>query len=265
MRAAVITGTGTYAWPGLTDESSISVDTRYGPVTVTQGQFAGCELLHVSRHEAGHHRLSNHVNHRAILAALAELGADCVVSLTICGAVDPAAEPGSVVVFDDLHFPSNRLPDGDPCTFFDVPGQAGRGHWIFDRPFAEPVRQALVSGAAAAGHPVAERGCYGHVDGPRFNSRAEIAALARCGVTAVSQTGGPETVLAGEARLPFALLGFVTDYANGVTEQPTPVEELTRLLNASGEVFASVLSRALPALSDGDPPDPAGFVFRVGL
>jgi len=35
-------------------------------------------------------------------------------------------------------------------------------------------------------------------------------------VTVVSQTGGPETVLCGELELPFALIGFVTDYANEV-------------------------------------------------
>ena len=56
-------------------------------------------------------------------------------------------------------------------------------------------------------------GCYGHVDGPRFNTKAEIRGLAAAGVTAVSQTAGPETVLAGEAELPFALVGYATDYA----------------------------------------------------
>ena len=40
--------------------------------------------------------------------------------------------------------------------------------------------------------------------------------LRQAGVTAVSQTAGPETVLAGEAVLPYALVGYATDYANGV-------------------------------------------------
>ena len=71
---------------------------------------------------------------------------------------------------------------------------------------------------------IRDGGCYGHVDGPRFNTEAEIRGLAAAGVTAVSQTAGPETVLAGEAELPFALLGYATDYANGVQPEPTPVE-----------------------------------------
>jgi 5'-methylthioadenosine phosphorylase len=51
-------------------------------------------------------------------------------------------------------------------------------------------------------------GCYGHVEGPRFNTRTEIAALAAAGVVAVSQTAGPEVVLAAEAELPMALVGI---------------------------------------------------------
>jgi purine nucleoside phosphorylase len=60
----------------------------------------------------------------------------------------------------------------------------------------------------------------------------------------VSQTAGPETVLCGEAGLPYALLGFVTDYANGVQDEATPVDTLMRLLRASGETLASTLAAA---------------------
>jgi purine nucleoside phosphorylase len=98
------------------------------------------------------------------------------------------------------------------------------------------------------------------VDGPRFNTRAEISGLAAAGVTAVSQTAGPETVLCGEAELPFALIGYATDYANGVSEVPTPVEELVRLIGASTGVFASVLSRSLPKIPDEL--EPTGVVYR---
>ena len=88
--------------------------------------------------------------------------------------------------------------------------------------------------------------CYGHVDGPRFNTRAEIRGLAACGVTHVSQTGGPEAVLCGEAELPYALLGYATDYANGVQDEATPVQTLLDMMAASTATFASVLAAAVP-------------------
>jgi purine nucleoside phosphorylase len=108
---------------------------------------------------------------------------------------------------------------------------------------------------------VRDGGCYGHVDGPRFNTRAEIRSLALAGVTAVSQTAGPETVLCGEGELPYALLGYATDYANGVTETPTPVPELLRLIEQSSEVFAVVLAVAVRRLA-GRRPAPPGVIHR---
>ena len=219
------------------------------------------EVLHISRHGAGHPRLSNHVTHRANIAALRQLGATAVLAVTVCGAVDPSAELGSLVCFDDLHFVSNRLPDGSLCTFFTEPGARERGHWIYEGPFSADLRAALLAGAEEAGVAVRDGGCYGHVDGPRFNTRAEIRGLAACGVTAVSQTAGPETVLCGEAELPYALLGYLTDYANGVSDEATPVSVLVEMMAASTDTFARVLRLAVPRAAAALPAPP-GIMYR---
>ena len=261
MKVGVITGTGTYALPGFEGETPEPVSTRFGEAVVARGSVGETELLHVSRHGQGHPRLSNHVTHRANVTALKELGADCVLGVTVCGAVDPSLPLGSVVVFDDLHFLANRLADGSICTLYDTPGDPLRGHWIYEGPFSEDTRAVLIEACAAAGVEARERGCYGHVAGPRFNTRAEIRSLAQAGVTAVSQTAGPETVLCGEAELPYALLGYATDYANGVVEEATPLEELLRLIEASTEVFGTVLGEAFPRLA-GRPLSPPGTIYR---
>ena len=105
-------------------------------------------------------------------------------------------------------------------------------------------------------------GCYGHVDGPRFNTKAEIRGLAAAGVTAVSQTAGPETVLAGEAELPFALVGYATDYANGVQAEATPVERLLELIAASTDAFARPAARRRCRGSTRRALAPTGVVYR---
>jgi purine nucleoside phosphorylase len=261
MAIGILTGSGTYALPGFAGEGPAPVATPWGDALVSRGEWAGVEVLHVSRHGAGHARLSNHVGHRANVAALASLGATGVLAVTVCGAVDPAAPLGSLVCFDDLHFVANRLPDGALCTLFTEPGAHERGHWIYEGPFSEPLRRALLEGAGEAGVAVRDGGVYGHVDGPRFNTRAEIRGLAACGVTAVSQTAGPETVLCGEAELPYALLGFLTDYANGVQVEATPVETLAAMMAASTDAFARVLRAALPRAA-ASAPGPTGVVLR---
>ena len=261
MKLGIITGSGTYSLPGFDGSGPEPVSTMWGDGFVSRGTFAGADVLHVSRHEEGHLRLSNHVTHQANLAALKQLGADAVLAVTVCGAVDPGVELGTLICFDDLHFLSNRLPDGSLCTFHHQPGHHDRGHWIYDDPYSPELRRALLAGAQEAGVTMRDGGCYGHVDGPRFNTKAEIRGLAQAGVTAVSQTAGPETVLAGEAELPFALIGYATDYANGVQPEPTPVERLLELIAASTESFARVLSAAVPQVEEAALA-PSGVVYR---
>jgi purine nucleoside phosphorylase len=267
VAVAIITGSGTHSLPGFADAHAEPVPTPYGEVEVVRGTFGGEPVLHVSRHGAGHARLSNLVPHRADIWALAELGADAVIGCTACGAVDPSLELGSLIVFDDLWYLSNRLPDGSLCTFHDQAGDPRRGHWILHGgPFAESVRTALLAGAAQAGHPARDGGVYGHVDGPRFNTPVEIQLLAAAGVSAVSQTGGPETVLCGELELPFALVGFVTDYANEVIPgATTPIEQLRALMAESTAVFAAVLEATVRGLAAGGrlgSLEPGGTMFR---
>jgi purine nucleoside phosphorylase len=246
MRVGIVTGSGTYS---ILDAEPEDVATEWGTARVAHGTLGGVDVVHLSRHGEGHVRLSNHVTHRANVAALKASGCEAVLAVTVCGAVDPSVELGSVICFDDLHFLANRLADGTLCTFFDEPGDPRRGHWIYEDPFSPALRRALLAGGAAAGRAVRDGGCYGHVDGPRFNTKAEIRGLAACGVTAVSQTAGPETVLCGEAGLPYALLGYATDYANGVVEQATPVETLRAMVAASRDALASVLAEAVPRIS----------------
>src|SRR3954465_10917923 len=154
MAIGIITGSGTYSLPGFEGGRQDMVDSLWGEALVSRGTLAGVDVLHISRHEEGHIRLSNHVTHQANIAALKKLGATGVISVTVCGAVDPSVELGSLICFDGLHFLANRLPDGSLCTFHQNAGHRGRGHWIYEDPYSPPLRGALLAGAAAARGPL---------------------------------------------------------------------------------------------------------------
>ena len=52
-----------------------------------------------------------------------------------------------------------------------------------------------------------------------------------------------------ELELPFAQMGFATDYANEVVPgEPTPVATLIELMGRSTQIFADILGAALPTL-----------------
>lgn len=255
---------GTNASLELTDPREIGIDTPYGTVHATSGGLEtvpGAAIVFVRRHGEGHDRLSCSVNHRANIRALRDAGVSAIVATTVCGILDPALALGHPIVFDDLYFPDNRLPEGGPCTFYDVPGTPGRGHLIFDRPFSPALREAAILAADDAHLEIERRGTYAYALGPRFNTKAEIAHLRAVGACAVSQTAGPEAVLAGELEIPYCLIGFGVDYANGVSPEATPVETLDANIALSAPALASIV-RGVAARRAGEAGFDTGFVYR---
>lgn len=231
---AYITGSGFYDKDGFTEKS---VSTRFGTVTLLLGQSAGAPCILLPRHGKGHRNLPHQINHRAHLLALKEAGATAVISLSVCGIIDPAWELARPILATDLLFSENRLGNGETCTIFDQPAAPGRGHLLASTLFNSGLSEILTDTLSEP--PLA--GVYGHVPGPRFNTRSEIRALQASSVSFISQTCGPEAVLANELELPYALLGFGIDFANGVTPIPTPVEELNHNLQTAKHVFNTLI------------------------
>src|SRR3954463_12520865 len=146
MAIGIITGSGAYSLPRFEGGEPPMVEARWGEPPAPRGPLAGAEVPHTPRHEEGHIRLSNHVTHRANIAALRRLGATGALAGTGRGAGDPSVALGWLVCFDDLHFLANRLPDGSLCTFHQNAGHRERGHWIFDDPYSPALRAALLAG-----------------------------------------------------------------------------------------------------------------------
>lgn len=251
---AIISGTRFYDFPGLEDAKEGKVDTRYGEASFRTGIIDEKKIAYIARHGKGHSHLPNMVNYRANLLALKQLETKAIVSTTVCGVLDPNIPLAKLAVFDDLYFPDNRLPSGETCTVYDTVSGKSRGHYIFDRPFSEELRQKIIE---VAEDPITDA-VYAHACGPRFNSKSEIAMF-RNYASFISQTAGPEAVLAGELEIPFALLGFGVDYANGVQEILTPVEVLDENLKKSKSVFSTVIRKFIKIYKA---PEFKGFVYR---
>lgn len=256
----IITGSGIYGLPGRSEARV--VETRFGMAEVAVARVGPWTVGGVARHGRDHRYLSHAVPHRANLAALRKLGARAVLATTAVGAVDPDLPLGRPVIFDDLFFPGNHLPDGSPCSVFDGPGDPERGHLIWTETFAPRLRKSLALAADGLELDATCGGVYGHTNGPRFETRAEIRWLAAAGVSAVSQTCGPEAVLAGELGLPYGLVGFPVNYATGVARPESP-EELGRLLARSAKVLPRLVLGTVETLEEGDLCSGHAYVYRV--
>jgi len=256
----IITGSGIYELPG--GRKSRVVENRFGEVEVSIFSAGPWTVGSISRHQKNHRHLPHTIPHQANLTALGHLGARAVLATTVVGAVDPGVPLGVPVLFDDLFFPTNLLPSGAECTVFTEPGDPARGHLIWDEPFAPRLRRRLELSAGDLGLGATVGGVYGHTNGPRFESRAEVRWMGAAGVTAVSQTCGPETVLAGELELPYALVGLPVNYATGVSAESRR-EELDQLLALAAEVLPKLVLRTAETLEERDLAFENGYVYRM--
>ncbi|MDA3872640.1 MAG: MTAP family purine nucleoside phosphorylase [Kiritimatiellae bacterium] len=238
---AYITGSGFYDHPAF---SPMEVATRFGDVTLYRGDINGHPTLLLPRHGKGHRDLPHQINHRAHFSALKQAGATAVISCSVCGLLRADWPLATPLLATDLYFPDNRLGDGSACTLFTEPGEPGRGHLLVGSLCHSSLIREI--DASIGTNPSPMRGTYAHVPGPRFNTRTEIRALQAVGCDFLSQTCGPEAVLSNELELPYSLLGFGIDYANGVSDSPTPVETLSENLGKAKTRFTTLIETFSP-------------------
>jgi purine nucleoside phosphorylase len=95
-------------------------------------------------------------------------------------------------------------------------------------------------------------GVYAQTIGPRFETPAEVRALA-VNADLVGMTLAAETVLAGEAAVAYAAVCTIDNLANGIDDQMLNVDEYRRGRDRTAKVLVADLELVLPALAKGPP------------
>jgi 5'-methylthioadenosine phosphorylase len=242
FHAGIIGGTGMAAL--LAGAPAHELDTPFGPVTVTTAYLDHTPVAVLLRHGPGHAVLPHQVNYRANLWALRALGVRHVFATAATGSLDPALAPGCVALLADfLDFTRNR-----PQTFAGTPGlpaDAAFYHADLEPPYCPHLSNLLRAAAADAGPPLPP-GIYACMEGPRFESPAEIRMLSRLGATVVGMTGLPEAVLARELGLCYASLAIITNVAVGLGGAAVDHDAVNQQSAGAAEVVTGLLRAALP-------------------
>jgi 5'-methylthioinosine phosphorylase len=232
---AVIGGSGLYKFPGLENITRHTVETPYGPASgdVVLGDFAGKRLAFLARHGESHTLPPHRVNYRANLWALHSLGAHRVIGVNAVGGIRGDMGPRVIVVPDQLI----DYTHGRYTSYCDVDGAEVK-HIDFSEPYTESLCQQLLAAARTADIAVIGGGCYGATQGPRLETRAEIARMKRDGCDLVGMTGMPEAALARELELEYACLALVANFAAGCgDEAEISIDEIfAHLAAATAEV-----------------------------
>lgn len=240
---AVIGGSGLYNFPGLENAERRTLDTPYGAASgdIVVGDFAGKRLAFLARHGESHTLPPHRVNYRANLWALHSLGARRAVGVNAVGGIRDDMGPRAIVVPDQLiDYTHGRL-----TSYCDVEGAEVK-HIDFSEPYTESLRRQLLAAAGSAGITVIDGGCYGATQGPRLETRAEIARMKRDGCDLVGMTGMPEAVLARELEIEYACLALVANFAAGCgDEEEISIEEIFAHLAAATADVPRILAALL--------------------
>ena len=240
---AVIGGSGLYKFPGLENTERHAVDTPYGKASgdVVIGDFAGKRVAFLARHGESHSLPPHRVNYRANLWALHSLGARKVIGVNAVGGIRADMGPRVIVVPDQVI----DYTHGRYTSFCDIDGAEVK-HIDFSEPYTESLRQTLLAAAAKAGIAVIGGGCYGATQGPRLETRAEIARMKRDGCDLVGMTGMPEASLARELELHYACLALVANFAAGCgDEAEISIDEIFAHLAAATAEVPRILAALL--------------------
>ena len=213
---AVIGGTGLYRFPGLENIEKRAIDTPFGAPSadIVLGDFRGKRVAFLARHGENHTIAPHRVNYRANLWALHQLGAKRVIGINAVGGIRVDMGPRVIAVPDQIV----DYTHGRFTSFCDVEGTQVK-HIDFSEPYSLSLRQALVLAASNAAISVVPDGVYGATQGPRIETRAEIARMRIDGCDLVGMTGMPEAALARELELDYACVALVANWAAGCGDQ----------------------------------------------
>ncbi|MBF0138692.1 MAG: MTAP family purine nucleoside phosphorylase [Magnetococcales bacterium] len=204
-KRAVMVGTSLRQAEFLRTSRRFVVSTPHGNVELLE--WRGHILL--QRHGLDAYCPPHRINHHAHLSALHAIGIGHIIALGSVGSLHLRNPPGTVVVPDDFFAPTIH-----PTFFPDA-----RGHRLprFDPALRSTLLQCLHRPPVLP-TPI-DGGTYWQTPGPRFETPAEIRFHAQH-VDLVGMTLASECILAGELDLPYAAVGIVDNYANGIGPQP---------------------------------------------
>ncbi len=212
------------------------IHTPYGDVSIEIGTISDKEAIFIPRHGKNHSIPPSSINYRANIFAAHMLKVDKIYATNAYGSIRFENKPGSFVIPDQIiDFTHDR-----EATFFDgqnTPIMTHKGRKLFgvihtdvSDPFDNELRNNIQSACKYFDIEPIMGGTIVVVNGPRYETKAEIDAYRILGADYAGMTSAPEAFLAKELDIQYATLGILTNYAAGMQKEISH-EEVTELFN----------------------------------
>ena len=256
---AVVGGSGLSSLDAEDARALPPVHTPYGTVDgITAATIAGRRVVFLPRHGAGHRVPPHALNVRAQLWALASLGAGILLSTNAVGGLDPAANPGDLLLTDQL---IDRTWGRADTFFDDGAGEPGVQHLPFAEPYSRQLRAIAASALRGIGETPHDAGTSVVIQGPRFSTRAEGAWHRLMGASTVNMTQLPEAALAAELGFAHVNLAIITDtdteHGDGEDDRSVSADRVFQVMAAAQPRLAAAITAIIAAIPAGFSEEPA--------
>jgi purine-nucleoside phosphorylase len=178
---------------------------------------------------------------------LVALGARVLIVTNAAGGLNPAWQPGTLMVIRDhldlLRDHALRGPNDD---------RLGPRFPDMTAAYAPELRALVKEAAGASGIEVAE-GIYAAMPGPTYETPAEVRMLQLLGADVAGMSTVPEVCVARHMGARVIGISCITNQAAGITGQPLSHDEVTATAARTRATFETLLDATLGALvADGE-------------
>ena len=172
---------------------------------------------------------------------LCALGVRALVVTNASGGIRQGFKPGDLMVINDHINLSSWNPLNGPND-----ERFGPRFPDMSEAYAKPLRALLHASAQRTGVAVHE-GVYVMLQGPTYETPAEIRMLRTLGADAVGMSTVPEVIAARHMGVPVAGVACITNLASGMGDQPLSHEDVAVVASQARERFQRLLADFLPA------------------
>jgi len=192
------------------DSTERRVKTEYGVVKAYLCTSGSARIFVIPRHGRDHSVPPHRINFKANVQAMVKLGVEKVIATSAVGSISKKVGVGELGLVDQFIDASKRH-----LTYFDNRPVHVDMTYPYDRALQEKLKRAARSlKIKLASHLV-----YVCVDGPRYETAAEIRMFGLLGGDVVGMTGAPEAILSREAGLKYASVVVATNWGAGIQEK----------------------------------------------
>jgi 5'-methylthioadenosine phosphorylase len=216
--AGVMTGSGMEDLFSTTERKVVKTD--YGTVDAFLCESHGRGFAVIPRHGKDHTVPPHRINYKANVQAMKKLGVADVIATSAVGSISRKLAVGSLGLLDQfIDFSARHI------TYFERSPSHADMTFPYDAVLQERLRRA-----ADALHSKLTVGLvYVCVDGPRYETAAEIRMFGLIGGDVVGMTGAPEAILCRELGLRYASVVVATNWGAGIQQKVSHEEVLTAM------------------------------------